>query len=240
MCGRFTQLLPIDKLAERYWAKPAELLGEPAQTPSARYNLAPTQNALVVRNSPAAAPSAGNAAKHPERELALLHWGLIPSWAKDPAIGSRLINARAETVGEKPAFRNAFRKRRCLIPCDGFYEWRRSGRVREPFLFRLDDESNFAIAGLWESWKDPDGNRLDSFTILTCAANETLAPIHDRMPVILPDAVHAFWLDVETPDHALAALLVPFPAERITATPLTRAVNSARAEGPELWTPAKL
>jgi putative SOS response-associated peptidase YedK len=235
MCGRFTQLLPLDSLAKRYWAKPAESLDRSAA--AARYNVAPTQNALVVRRHAAAAARADGAAEHGDRELALLRWGLIPSWAKDPAIGSKLINARAETVREKPAFRNAFRKHRCLIPCDGFYEWRRTGRIAEPFLFRLDDGGNFALAGLRETWKAPDGRLLESFTIITCAANEILARIHERMPVILPDAVHSFWLDPASSEHALAALLIPFPPDRMTATPLSRAVNNVHSEGPELWTP---
>jgi putative SOS response-associated peptidase YedK len=185
-----------------------------------RYNVAPTQDVPAVRP-----------AKAGGRELAMLRWGLIPAWAKDEDIGARLINARGETAAELPSFRAAFRRRRCLVAADGFYEWRKAGKgPKQPFLVELADGRPFAFAGLWERWdKAPDGRPLETCTIITTRANELLAPIHDRMPVILPPADYDAWLDVEgTGVEAAKALLRPYPAAAMAAHPVSPRVNNAR------------
>jgi putative SOS response-associated peptidase YedK len=181
-----------------------------------RFNVAPSQPVAAVRTS-----SPGGA-----RELAFLRWGLIPSWAKDPSIGSRMINARAETVHEKPAFRNAFRRKRCLVPANGFYEWQRQERRKQPFYVRMRDERIFAFAGLWDRWEGEDGSVAETCAILTTAANAALVPVHDRMPVILEPGAYDRWLDLSSGDPAsLAPLLVPFPPEEMVAFPVGLRVN---------------
>src|SRR5262245_35107324 len=175
MCGRFTLATSRAQLADLF-----RLAGGP-ELPL-RYNIAPTQPVPVVR-------AAGDG-----RALALARWGLIPRWATDPAIGNRLINARSETVAEKPSFRDAFRKRRCLIPATGFYEWAKTAGGKQPYHFRLLDGRPFAFAGLWERW-DRGGEPVESCTILTTAANAVVRPVHERMPVILPAEAFAAWLD---------------------------------------------
>lgn len=210
MCGRFTLFEP-DKVLSREFG----VSGETKLSP--RYNIAPSQPVAAVRAAPAGYG----------RELALLRWGLIPSWSKDPAIGGRLINARAETAREKPSFRNAFRKRRCLIPANGFYEWRRLERGKQPYFVRMRDERVFAFAGLWDRWEGPDEEAVETCTILTTPANAVLAPIHDRMPVILPPGEYDRWLDPSLKDpDALAPLLVPFPPEGMLAYPVSPRVNA--------------
>ena len=176
MCGRYTLKAPREAIAEAF-----DLADVPQLLP--RYNIAPTQAVPVVRLDRASG----------EREIALLQWGLIPSWADDPAIGNRLINARAETVAEKPAFRTAFKKRRCLVVADGFYEWKRENG-KTPYYFRLKDSSPFAFAGLWERWEKGE-EPVESCTLLTCEANGVVAPVHGRMPVILKPEDYARWLD---------------------------------------------
>jgi putative SOS response-associated peptidase YedK len=186
-----------------------------------RYNVAPTQDILAVR---AAADGAG-------RELALLHWGLVPSWAKDAKLSASLINARGDTVGQKPAFRTAFARRRCLIPADGFFEWKKVGKEKQPYWLRMQDERPFAMAGLWESWRGPAGSEgppLESAAIITTDANELCRPLHDRMPVILHEADYARWLDPAAPKQELQALLVPLPAECMKSEPVSKRVNNAR------------
>jgi putative SOS response-associated peptidase YedK len=209
MCGRFT-LFEADKVLSKEFG----VSGIPPLSP--RYNIAPSQAVAAVRAAFAGA----------DREIALLRWGLIPSWSKDPAIGSRLINARAETAGEKPSFRNAFRQRRCLIPSSGFYEWQRQERGKQPCFVRMRDGRPFAFAGLWDRWESPDMVVIETCTILTTAANAVLAPIHDRMPVILPPAEYARWLDpaLRDPD-SLSSLLVPFPPDEMMAFPVSPRVN---------------
>jgi putative SOS response-associated peptidase YedK len=158
----------------------------------------------------------------------LLKWGLVPGWADDPALGNRLINARAETAAEKPTFRAAFRQRRCLVLADGFFEWQRVGGKKQPYYFRLGDGSPFAFAGLWEHW-ERDGKALDSCAILTTGANELVKPVHDRMPVILPSADFEQWLDPKGgKGPELQALLRPFPAEAMTSYPVGLRVNNPR------------
>jgi len=210
MCGRFT-LFEADKILSKEFG----VSGVPPLSP--RYNIAPSQPIAAIRT-----PHTGAG-----RELALLRWGLIPSWSKDPAIGNRLINARAETVQEKPSFRNAFRRHRCLIPTNGFYEWQRQERGKQPYFVRMRDERIFAFAGLWDRWESPDDGVIETCAILTTAANAVLSPIHGRMPVILPQAEYARWLDpaLKDPD-SLSPLLVPFPPEEMLAIPVNPRVNA--------------
>ncbi len=188
---------------------------------SPRYNIAPSQQAPVVR-----ADAAGG------RTLGLLRWGLIPSWAKEAKIGYRMINARAETVAEKPAFRSAFRHRRCLVPADGFYEWRKQGTVKQPTRITRADGAPFAFAGLWERWRAPDGALIDSFTIITTAANELLRPIHERMPVILDPADFGPWLEAGGVER-----LVPYTDAKLEAVPVSTRVNSPKHDDPACIAP---
>ena len=182
-----------------------------------RFNIAPTQAVAALR-----------ASEEGEREVAWLHWGLVPSWAKDPSMGARLINARSETVAEKPAFRHAFRHKRCLIPADGFYEWRRESEKgpKQPYCIHMEDDRPFAFAGLWAGWEGPDNSFLESCTILTTQPNETLRPIHNRMPVILPEEVYGTWLDPAITDaDSLTPLLKPYEASPMEAYPVGKQVN---------------
>ncbi len=218
MCGRFILMSPGRDLAERF-----QLDEEPSLVP--RYNIAPTQMVAVVRLDPVSG----------RRRLALLKWGLVPFWAKDPVLGPRLINARAESAAEKPAFRAAFKHRRCLVPADGFYEWRKSPGKRQPYLIGMADDSSFAFAGLWEQWKGADGQAIESCTILTTNANELVAPLHDRMPVVLLPEDYGLWLDTKIREPgSLVALLRPFPSGEMKSRPVSFKVNKATAEGPEL------
>lgn len=223
MCGRFTLFSSEESLARAFG------IGGVPELPR-RYNIAPTQPVAVVRVAP----------ERRERELALLRWGLVPSWAKDPDIGSRLINARAETAAERPAFREAFRRRRCLIPADGFYEWRgRRGGRKQPFFVRLRDGSLFGLAGLWERWRGEDGGVVESCTVLTTDANAVVAPIHDRMPVIVPPPSYDLWLDPAVREPGLLKpLLRPYPAEEMVAYPIDERVNNPRIDEEGLITPA--
>jgi putative SOS response-associated peptidase YedK len=221
MCGRFTLYAKGEILAAEF--------GVPAPgEASPRYNIAPSQDVAAVRASPV-----GGA-----REMARLRWGLVPSWAKDPAIGNRLINARSETVREKPSFRNAFRRRRCLIPASGFYEWRRNERGKQPCYGRRRAGRGFAFAGVGARWESPEGGVIESCAILTTGANAVLAPIHDRMPVILERAQYERWLDPSLPDtDSLAPLLSPFPPEGMTAWPVSPRVNAPSNDDEECVAP---
>jgi putative SOS response-associated peptidase YedK len=216
MCGRYYFFTPADLVAERFRVR-----GAPPLRP--RYNIAPQQEAPVVVDGAA-------------RRLAMMKWGLVPSWAKDPAAAYRMINARSETAPEKPSFRGPFRKQRALIPADGFYEWKREGKGKRPFALRLASHEPFAMAGLWDRWRAPDGKELFSFTILTTSANGLVSTVHDRMPVILPREAEETWLDPKITTDALKALLVPFDGE-MEAVPLSTAVNNPGNDGPELLTP---
>jgi putative SOS response-associated peptidase YedK len=225
MCGRFTQQRPSAELAALFAAE--DLAG----TPGGRYNLAPQQSGLVVVQQ-----------ADDRRAIDAYRWGLVPTWARDPRIGNRLINARAETVATTPAFRGAFQKRRCLVPADAFYEWERvTPAIRQPNLIRRVDGEPMAFAGLWSPWRDPaeqEGPWLRTFTIVTTTANATLAPIHDRMPVILPRAVWDAWLDPSIAGgEPLLSLLRPAPADLLVRYPVSRRVNSTRNEGPDLVVP---
>lgn len=192
----------------------------------ARYNIAPSQVVVAVRRF------------ERDRVLSGLKWGLVPSWAKDVAIGNRMINARAESIAEKPSFRSAFKSRRCIIPASGFYEWQRTTdkSAKQPFYFKLKDKPVFGFAGLWEQRVDAATNDvLETCTIITTEANETLAPVHDRMPVILKSEDYELWLDDKVKDAAqLEKLLKPFPADEMTAHAVSRQVNSPTFDAPEL------
>ena len=218
MCGRFTLSQPAEAIAEVF-----QLNEVPSLEP--RYNIAPTQLVPTVLRSPE---------QQLRRQCHLLRWGLIPSWAKDPAMGARLINARSETVAEKPSFRAAFRHRRCLVVADGFYEWQRQERKKQPFYFRLQNGQPFAFAGLWEHWKDADGETIETCTILTTEANDVLRPIHDRMPVILDPKDYDLWLDPAVQkSEPLQHLLRPYQAEAMTSYPVSTKVNNPVNNSPE-------
>ncbi|HNS53363.1 MAG TPA: SOS response-associated peptidase [Syntrophales bacterium] len=219
MCGRFTLVSPFAVVTERFGAAaPAGL--------RPRYNIAPGQDILCVVADGA-------------RRIEPMRWGLIPFWAKDPSIGNRLINARAETLAVKPSFRGAFAKRRCLIAADGFYEWRRAGRRKVPVYLFLRSRKPFGFAGLYEVWKAPDGREIRTCTIVTTGANDLVRPIHDRMPVIVPAALEDRWLDCAERDRGLLeSVLTPYPAGEMDAYEVTTAVNDAAHDGPDCILPA--
>ncbi len=225
MCGRFTLTAGGQVLADEF-----ELLAVPEL--DARYNIAPSQDvATVVADI-----------ETRSRELRPMRWGLIPFWAKDPAIGNRMINARSETVAKKPAFREAFKARRCLLPATGFFEWKRIGAGKQPMLLRRRDGLPFAFAGLWDRWRPPEGEKIESCTILTTEPNDLVASIHDRMPVILPPEAYAEWLDPgfgSGPDEveSLMNWLKPYPASEMIAHPVSRRVNSPAHDDSECIEP---
>jgi putative SOS response-associated peptidase YedK len=216
MCGRFAQRSDPKRLAKEFKV-------EEVPQAEARYNVAPTQEILAVRQLADG------------REMAFFKWGLVPSWAKDVSMGARLINARSETVQEKSSFREAFKQRRCIIPADGFYEWQRTEGKKQPFFFRMRDERPFGFAGLWERWEGEGGQAINSCTILTTEANEVLQPVHDRMPVILHPDEYEMWLD---PDvrilDSIKEMLRPYPAEEMTGYPVSTSINSPGHQGAEL------
>jgi putative SOS response-associated peptidase YedK len=221
MCGRFTLTDPDADLAVQF-----NLPEIPELAP--RYNIAPTQPVAAVRV----------AASRSGREMVLLRWGLIPFWAKDPSIGARMINARSETVGEKPAFRAAFKRRRCLVVADGFYEWQKQNGTKQPFYVRLRDARPFAFAGLWESWEGPDANPIESCTLLTTQPNDLLRVVHSRMPVILQPQDYELWLDPEVQEpQRLQPLLRPYSAEEMEAYAVSRYVNSPDNDDPRCIDP---
>jgi putative SOS response-associated peptidase YedK len=190
---------------------------------SPRYNIAPTQNVPTIRQD----------AKEPKRTASLLRWGLFPRWAADASLGAKLINARSETVAAKPSFRACLRERRCLIPADGFYEWKRTGKARQPYCFALLDDSPFAFAGIWDRWRAPNGNMVESCSILTTAPNAIASDVHDRMPVILSSDDYDVWLDPGlTKVEALIALLRPYGGE-MTKYPVSTRVNDADNDDPQ-------
>jgi putative SOS response-associated peptidase YedK len=220
MCGRFTLTVNPDQLQEQFGLSqppPAQL------TP--RYNIAPSQAVAVVTNQP-------------ERVLDLFQWGLIPSWAKDPKIGNKLINARAETLAEKPSFRTALKRRRCLVVADGFYEWQKTGAAKIPMYVQLQDGRPFGFAGLWEVWQPPEGGLLKTCTIITTEPNTLMAGIHNRMPAILPPAAYDAWLTSdELPTVEALALLKPYDPARMKITPVSSRVNSPAVDSPDCVLP---
>lgn len=221
MCGRYFLTRPPAALARLFRTV------DPVPNHPARYNVAPTQDSLVVRRNP------DTGARH----LDLLRWGLVPIWAKDPSIGSRMINARAESLAEKPAFRDAYARRRCLVPIDGFYEWAEvpGQRRKQPYAVAMADGSPMALAGLWERWRAPDGSILRSFTVVTCPANQRLARLHERMPVVLPESAWPLWLGEAEGDPA--SVLVPMDGGAFRVWPVSTRVNAVREDDAGLLEP---
>jgi putative SOS response-associated peptidase YedK len=230
MCGRFRLARKKEILEEAFGAGWDELDGVASDGASdgasdaLRYNVAPGQAIVAVRQDES----------RPVRRLSRLRWGLIPAWAKEAAAGYKIINARSESVAERPSFCELLRKRRCLIPSDGFYEWKREGKEKLPFCFTLSDESVFAFAGLWERWKSGQGQIVESCTILTTTPNELLRDVHDRMPVILPGDAYGRWLDpgfTRVPE--LQRLLKPYPAEAMRRYRVSQRVNQVKNDDAE-------
>jgi putative SOS response-associated peptidase YedK len=219
MCGRYTLTVPVEILAEEFG-----VTGPLPEVPPS-YNIAPTQEVAAVLTDDG------------ERRLEMLRWGLIPSWADDPGIGSRMINARSETVPEKPSFRRAFRERRCLILADGFYEWKRTNDGKQPYYIRMEGGRPFAFAGLWESWRG-GRDEIRSCTILTTEANDRVSNIHHRMPVILASEDHELWLDPDVREaDPLLPLLAPYPDDVMEAYPVSRFVNRPTNDDPRCVEP---
>jgi putative SOS response-associated peptidase YedK len=211
MCGRY-RLSRRKQLVEKYF----DSTGDEDWNP--RYNIAPTQPVPVIRQNP----------KEPIRELSLMRWGLIPSWSKDSSCAARMINARSETASTKPAFRDALKSRRCLIPADGFYEWLRTGKAKQPYCFEVSDGELFAFAGLWDGWKDANGNWIRTCSILTTTPNAVASGVHDRMPVILDPDGYELWLDPGMQNvAAISELLKPYDARLMRCYPVSTRVNSA-------------
>ena len=222
MCGRFSLIPDLDTLQLRFHFQPGHISHAP------RYNVAPTQEVLTVINDST------------ENHAQFMRWGLIPFWAKDPSIGQRMINARAETVVEKPSFRKAFQSRRCLIAADGFFEWRREGKFKVPTRITTKSGEPFGFAGLWETWKSPDDQLVKSCTIITTTPNALMEPIHNRMPVILSRDAEERWLDPNNSDIAeLRELLVPYPAGELEAYEVSTIVNSPRYDNRECIAPVR-
>ena len=224
MCGRFSQTAAPEIIAEQFNVK-EPLLFQP------RYNIAPSQSIAAILIEPDTTT----------RKLVMLRWGLIPSWAKDPKIGHQCINAKAETVAEKPSFRSAFKKRRCLVVATGFYEWQVQGNRKQPLWIGLKSKRPFAFAGLWEHWKPAEGEPLETCTIITTEPNELMKPIHNRMPVILAPTSYDQWLDptfqkIET----LNGLLRPYQSEELTVYPVSTLVNNPRQDVPQCLEPVSV
>lgn len=226
MCGRYT-MLPDAEI----WPEAFGLSGDAAHQISilsSNYNVAPSQDVPILRDNPETG----------EREFAFARWGLIPSWAKDAKFGYHTINARAETVAEKPSFRAAYRKRRCLVPSSGFYEWKQDGARKQPYLIEMKDKKPMAFAGLWETWRDPqDESIVQSCTIIVTDANAFMKPLHDRMPVILDPGDYGKWLNTELPDGK--SLLHPCPGDWLSAYPVSTHVNSPRNNDSQCIQPLK-
>ena len=217
MCGRYSLISDLTALQSRFDFE------NPVNDHAPRFNIAPTQNVLAVRWE-----DGHNVAEH-------MRWGLIPSWAKDMSIGNRAINARAETLAERPMFRAALRRRRCLILADGFYEWTGTGKARQPMRILLTTGEPFAFAGLWETWTNPEGEMVNSCTIITTTPNDVMRPIHDRMPVILPQEHEVAWLNPKNNDSAaVREMLVPYPPDTMHAYRVSTLVNSPANDTPDV------
>jgi putative SOS response-associated peptidase YedK len=221
MCGRFSQQRPASELAEIFSAEPL------VDDPGPRYNVAPTDGALVVVQ------------REERRAITSYRWGLIPHWADSPKVGSRMFNARAETLTSSPAFRDSLRRKRCLVPVEAFYEWRREGEIRQPYTIGRADGRPLVLAGLWDGWRDPATDTVRrTFTIVTTAPNETMASIHNRMPAMLADDDWATWLDPRLADPGeLLAIIGSGREPELVIRPVSRLVNDVRNDGPELVTP---
>lgn len=223
MCGRYTSTNSLDEIVRHFLIQDVRPDVVEAYRPS--YNIAPTQQVLVI------------GLRQGQRAAAMHRWGLIPRWAKDASIGTKMINARAETVHERPAFRLPFRQRRCLIPADSLYEWKRDEGRKQPYRILMRDESLFAFAGLWEEWRAPNGTLVRSCTIITTEPNELIAPLHNRMPVILPPEAYDTWLEPRTEVDQLLALLKPYPARQMKMYPVSSRVNSPTNNDPSVILP---
>jgi putative SOS response-associated peptidase YedK len=224
MCGRFTQTASPEVIAQQF-----NITNPPLFTP--RYNIAPSQPIAAIRIDPDTST----------RELVMLRWGLIPSWAKDLKIGNQCINAKAETVAEKPSFRSPFKRRRCLVIATGFYEWQVQGHAKQPMWIGLKDHRSFAFAGLWEHWAPTEGELLETCTIITTMPNDLMAPIHNRMPVILSPTSYDQWLDPTFQQVAsLNALLRPYPSTALRAYPVSTLVNNPRHDTPQCLEPVSV
>jgi putative SOS response-associated peptidase YedK len=222
MCGRYTLSSPVEVIADLFE------IAYPSLPHSPRYNLAPTQEAPVALVREPGAP----------RTLEALRWGLIPYWAKEASIGNRMINARAESVADKPAYRYSFKKKRCLVPTDGFYEWKKEGKAKQPYLIRRHDRQPFAFAGLWSSWRNPEGSLVETFTILTTDANTEIRELHDRMPVVVARPDFGLWLDPKVDDaERLQALLKPAPEGDLEMVRVSKNVNSPAYVGADCIEP---
>ena len=222
MCGRY-RLSRRKQLVEEYFGSVSE---DDDWIP--RYNIAPSQQVLTILQD----------SREPVRRLSTMRWGLIPSWAKDPSIGYKTINARAETIERTASFREPFRSQRCLIPADGFYEWKREGKTRQPYCFEVGDGELFAFAGLWDRWTDPQGKLIESCTILTTTPNSLLASIHDRMPVILRPENHDLWLDPAFRNTiSISEMLRPFEAKMMRSYPVSTRVNQVQNDDADCATP---
>jgi len=225
MCGRY-RLSRRKQLVDQYFGSDSR---EEDWNP--RYNIAPTQSVPVIRQSP----------NEPVRQLSLIRWGLIPSWAKDPSISAGMINARAETASAKPAFRDALKFRRCLIPADGFYEWQKTGKIKQPYCFEINEGELFAFAGLWDRWKSPDGNWIKTCSILTTAPNDVTSVVHDRMPVILDPDSYDLWLDPGMTDvKAVSELLKPYDARLMRCYPVSSRINHVANDDEECSAPVEV
>lgn len=216
MCGRYSFAIDDELIKERFGVSVRSAIYK------ARYNCAPSQELAVISND------------HPD-EVQFFRWGLIPFWAKDVSIGNKLINAKAETITEKPSFKNAFRKRRCLVPADGFYEWKKNP-AKTPYRITLNSGAPFAMAGIWERWNDGEGELIHSFSIITTKPNELMAPIHDRMPAILLPEDEKRWL-YDSSETILLELLKPYPPDQMKAFPVSKMVNSPKNDTPEVTLP---
>lgn len=225
MCGRY-RLSHRKQLVEEYFDS---VSGEEEWSP--RYNVAPIQPVPIVRQNPT----------QPIRELSLVRWGLIPSWAKDTSVAAQMINARSETAATKPAFRDALQFRRCLILADGFYEWRRTGKVKQPYCFEVAEGKLFAFAGIWERWKAPSGTMVETCSILTTTPNAVTSAVHDRMPVILHPDNYDLWLDPRMRSvAAVCELLKPYDARMMRCYPVSTRINHVANDDPECSAPVKL
>lgn len=219
MCGRFS-FSPLTKIIEDRFDVKVDQQYRP------RFNSAPSQNLAVISNQDPGI-------------LSYYRWGLIPFWAKDSKIGNRMINARAETITEKPSFRNSIKRKRCLVLSDGFFEWKKiNEKEKIPYRIMMKDESLFSMAGIWDSWKNEEGNLVNSFSILTIGPNALMENIHHRMPVILDPSDEKVWIGESSPESVIS-LLKPYPAEKMTAYPISRLVNSPSNDGPEILEPVE-
>lgn len=217
MCGRYSFILEDELIWERFGVRVRTAVYK------ARYNCAPGQELAVISNED-------------PRNLQFFRWGLIPSWSKDPGVGNKMINVKSETILEKASFREPFKRRRCLVPADGFYEWRKE-KEKTPYRFTLKDGSPFAFAGIWNEWKHPDGQSIRTFSILTTGPNELTGQVHDRMPVILRKEDETNWLSVAD-EKKLLAMLNPYPAGEMTCYPVSRLVNSPTNDNPDVILPS--